>query len=427
MEYSGKISESLKPTYKNITEEFITNTLYVLLCKKDNVNFLIRFTELEAREYIDNKLCKMAKEGKFWERKAKEIAQKLYEDEKWDCDMPIMVISDYKKFFDYLTELCEENVKQYFKSTQNASFPWYERTNCLEQVWLRMAPEDFNNPEEFLRQQVEMARDTTFTKYDDEVCLGRIKSLGDNFLCVQNTVGRTWDEASQQMQVTIYDKNWYENKELWWRPHYTLPVIRYGIVRKNGRKVCKIYSIQTKDTQPEQDQVHKKVDRAKYKVNKGLSQEDTVNVEPKNLIVLSLFVDLLNREGITDIEAQGVYVLDYDFHLKRSEKLIKEFNKRWTDEKKAKQPDMYMKEKKILDKTYNKEDLISEIKTERFIKTFQRLLQHYPKGRIDSYPTEADSCIHISIPRIKNSNDIEGELLQELYGLVDKQYSDIEI
>ena len=427
MEFAGNVSETLKPTYENVTKEFIESTLYTLLYNKSKTNFRMRFEEPEAMKYITEVLQESAKGGTYWERKSQEILKGLSKSEDLDDDTPVMVIRDYKAFFEGLTELCEQNVHQHFKRTKNSTFPWYERTNCMEEVWLRMAPEDFNDPEKFLRMQVQMAKDTTFNKYDKETCLGQSKILGENYICIQNKVARTWDEASQEMEITIYDKEHYHKENRRYIPNYKLPVVRYGIYEKDGHKICRIFSIQNTDTNQELNVVHKKVDRAKYKVNSGISEQDTEKVEPKNLIALSIFINLLNMEGITEIEAQGVYILDYEFHEKRNRRLIKDFNERWTDEKKQEQPDMYIREKTYLDKSYGKEELISEIKTERFAKTFDRLLEHYPMGRVDSYPTEADSNYHITIPKIKSKSEINSELLQEMYGLVAKQYDDIQI
>ena len=58
------------------------------------------------------------------------------------------------------------------------------------------------------------------------------------------------------------------------------------------------------------------MDRKRYKVNEGIADEDTYQVEPKNLLVLSIFVNLLHRKGITETEVPGLYVLDYEYHTK---------------------------------------------------------------------------------------------------------------
>ena len=116
------------------------------------------------------------------------------------------------------------------------------------------------------------------------------------------------------------------------------------------------------------------MDRKRYKANEVMSDEDSYQIEPKNLLALSLFINLLHREGITE-----------------------------------------------------KEDLISEIKIERLFYTFRRLLQHYPMGSIKSYPGEVDSFMHLSIPVVRNRNDINGSVFLELYELDTPINSDIEL
>jgi len=135
----------------------------------------------------------------------------------------------------------------------------------------------------------------------------------------------------------------------------------------------------------------------------------------------------LNKEGITDIEVQGMYVLDYEYHRKRSKFLLKEFNEKWTKQKRKKSPSFYKEERAYMDRNYKKQDLISEIKTERLIKNFERVLWHYPKATVKSYPGEVDNMFHISIPRIENKEDIKGKILQEIYELIEERYVEDDI
>lgn len=429
MNYEGAVSERLKPTLKNVTNEFITSTMYRLLYSEEIPNFKVRFTESEAMEFIRGILREYTTTyGEFATRKSQEILKGLEEKADQNEEILVMVINSYQEFFEQLRQFYEQHIRLFFKRTGHSSFHSYAMKNCFELIWLRMMPEDFNDPEAFLRKQVQMIKDNTFEKYDEETCLGKARFLGDNVLCIQNKVARIWDESSQEMHIIIYDKDYYHRKELFNRPHYELPVIRYGIFEKDGKKVCCIASIQNKEDEQSKDATHKKVDRAKYKVNKGMAEVDMEKVEPKSLIAMSIFVNLLNQEGITEIEVPSMYVLDEEYHIKRSEKLIKEFRDRWPSQEVIEQDKKrYDREKRYLDRTYGKEELISEIKSERFIRIFNRLLQHYPSGEVKSYPSELDSCYHISIPRIKRKSEIKNEVLQELYGMVEKQYSDIEI
>ena len=426
-EYTGTVAESWMPTYENVTREFITETLYKILFGDELPNFKFDFREDEAIKYIEIVLNEYSAKYDFYIKKSQKILQEIKQRSDGNTDVPVMIVKNHKQFFELLRQLYEKQIDLYFSRTGMSAFTRNEKNNFFEEIWLRATPDDFNNAEEFLKKQVDMVNDSTFEKYNEETCLGKIAFLDDNILCVRNSIARTWDENSIQFEIIIYDKNYYENKKLFVRPNYMLPVIRYGIYEKNGKKVCRIGSIQNKEDD-ERDDVHKRVDRAKYRVNKGVAVDETKNVEPKSLIALSIFINLMHQADIEDIEVPSMYVLDYEYHLKRSEKLMKEFKGRWPDEDiTEKDKKRYDYERKYLERTYGKHDLISEIKSERQIKLFTRLLEHYPQGQVQSYPSELDSYYHISIPRVNKKDEIKNEMLQELYELVAKSYEAIEI
>lgn len=432
------IADSLKPTFENVTREFITNTLYKILFSDELPNFIFEFREEEAIIFIEKTLQdyrNQFKDESFFrelEDEHKRIVQAVKQKFNENATQPVMVINDYKKFFELLRQFYERDIELYFLRTKMTGFPVYEKDNCFEQIWLRATPDDFNNPEEFLRKQVDMIRDRTFEKYDKETYLGKLEFLDDNIICVKNGIARTWDENSREFEVTIYDKKYYNNIELFDRPHYTLPMIRYGIYEKDGKKVCYVGSIQSKSQSLadkemyEKQDINKKVNRKKYKVNSKVPEEYKDKVEPKSILALSLFINILNKEGITDIEIPCMYVLDYEYHERRNRKLLEDFNKEWTEERKARAPFLYKEEVYYLQHNYNKQDLISEIKTEGMIKKFERILYHYQNGIIESYPGDADSCLHINIPIIKCEKEIKGEVLVEIYRLINERDKEIE-
>ena len=340
----------------------------------------------------------------------------------------MMIINNYKEFFNLLRQIYERDIELFFRRTDYSGFPVYEKDNLFKEIWLRMTPEDFNHPEYFLKKQALMIKDETFHKFDKETYLGKLSFLDNNIICTKNGIARTWDENFREFQFIIYDKEYYHNNELFNRPHYTLPVIRYGIYEKEGKKICSIGSIQNKNYEKDEEKgLKRRINREKYKINKEINDSEVLTVEPNSILTLSLFINLLHQEGITDIEIPGMYVLDYEYHEKRNKVILKEFKKEWEDEKRREKFSKWYQQNLIyMDKNYEKQDLISEIKTERFIKIFQRILYHFPKGKINSYPGEADNLLHINIPIIKNKNDINGDILKEFYELVDRKYNENE-
>ena len=420
------IAETLKPTVENVAREFVINIMYDILLNDKALNFKFDFKEDEAIDFIEEIIKSYPYEYK--KERLQKVLGCIKKRTEGNETQPVMMISDYKKFFELLTEVYEQDIELFFKRTKMSSFPVYEMQNFLSQIWLRATPEDFNNPEDFLRRQAQMLRDKTFAKYDEETSLGQLSFLYNHILCVKNGVARTWDENLREMEFKIYDKNHYGNKNLFWKPHYTLPVIRYGIYEKDGKKVCRIGAIQNTSVSDNSNdsKIGKSLERRKYKLNANVPQEDTDRIEPKNILALSIFVNLLNREGITEIEAPGLYVLDYQYHQKRSKMLMDELIRKWPQERITTDPERFERAISYLKRNYDKEDLISEIKTERFIRTLTRLLHHYPKGVVRSYTWEADSCLHLSIPVIKNKEEINGDMLREIYHLINSKELDEE-
>ena len=420
------IAESLKPTFENVTREFITETLYKILFSEEIPNFRFDFKENEAIEFIEKILKEYTEKYDYYKEESLKIIETIKKKTTDNEVQPVMTVNNYKEFFELLRQFYEKTIELFFLRTQMSGFQVREKNNCFEQIWLRATPEDFNNPENFLRKQVKMINDRTFEKYDEETYIGKIPFFDDNILCVKNGIARTWDENSRQFEIRIYDKKYFSNTELFVRPHYTLPVVRYGIYEKNGKKVCYIGSIQNKDDDYEENKLREKINKRRTKVNKGVKEEDTILVEPKNLLSLSIFINFLNKEGITEIEVPEMYVLDYEFHQKENEQLVNNFNKEWTEKEKNEWPKIYEKDLHRFKKMYKKEDLISEIKTERLMLTLRRLLCHYNKAKITSYPEEGDCLLHMNIPTIRSEDEINGEVLKELYKLVDNKYVDIE-
>lgn len=414
--YYGTIAEWWKPTFENVTREFITNNLYKILFSEELPNFRFEFREDEAIEFIEDILYNYTKEYNFYKEKSQKILQSIKKKSDGNTLSPVMIVEDYKKFFELLRQFYERDIELYFLRTKMSGFTRYEKDNCFEQIWLRATPDDFNNPEEFLRRQVEMINDKTFEKYDDETYLGPVNFLDNNVLCVENGIARTWDENSREIRFTIYDKKYYKNTELFYRPHYSLPKIRYGIYQKDGKKVCSIGSIQNINN--EKNDINKKVNREKYRVNSGVPEEDTYKVEPKNLLVLSLFINILHKHNITEIEVPSLYVLDYEYHQKRQKQHLLEFEKKWTESEMKQNPKQYKIESKYLEDNIGKEDLISELKTERLLLTFRRLLNHYTNAKINSYPGDSDSFMHLNIPVVQSKEELKGNIFKELYQLL---------
>jgi len=431
-DFKGKVTKEWIPTFENVAREFITDNMYRLMFDEKLANIRFEFREEEAMEFVKKVLDEWVEDIYLNSPKAEKILNKLenvrnhsVETQNIDdqnLDKPIVVVKDYKKFFELLRQFFEKNIELYFERTKSQEFSKHEKNNCFEQIWLRMTPSDFNNPEEFLEKQVQMLDDKTFEKYNKMKYLGELDGLA---ICAEKDIARTWDENSYQMEFTAFVKSQYDNRgkrDLSLISHYKLPFIRYGIYEKDGKKVCRIGSIQNKNDNHIPNEVDKKVNRVKYKANQGVQEEDTEKVEPKNLLALSIFINMLNQEGITEIEVPSFYVLDYEYHEKLSKEIKDEFDEEWPEEEIERYPDIYESQKQHFDSLLDKQDIISELKTERLLLTFRRLLQHYPNGKMQSYAEDGDSFMHLSIPKVRDENDINGNIFKKIYQMQNQNY-----
>lgn len=425
LENKHTIADSLKPTFENVTREFITQTLYKILFSDKLPNFRFDFREAEAIEFIEEILKDYSNQYDFHKKDTEKVLQAIKEKSNGNTSQAVMVVKDYKMFFELLRQLYERDIELFFLRTKISGFPVYEKNNCFEQIWLRATPDDFNNPERFLKKQVSMIKDKTFEEYDSETYLGELDFLDNNIICVKNDIARTWDENSREFKITIYDKKYY-NTKMFYKPNYALPVIRYGIYEENCKKICYIGSIQNKSNDYEENDLRTKINRKKYKVNTGVPEEEVSKVEPKHILALSIFINFIHSKGITEIEVPSMYVLDHEYHSKRNKEMLKMFEEDWPEERRLEEPELYRLELYHFNQNYGKEDLISELKTERLLLTFKRLLHHYPNGVIRSYPGELDSFLHLSIPIVKSENEINGDMLKYLYRLVSEKLSENE-
>ena len=403
------IGEDLKPTLENVSREFIIKSMTKIMYDIYYPNFNFIFNENEAIKYIENviKYNININLDKDCQKLIKDLENKKYDNIK-----PCMIINDYKLFFNLLVELYKKVIEYYFKDVNNreSGFPQYEMRNYFTYIWLRMLPEDFNNPELFLRKQVDMMNNELMSKYDREIIVGNMPTLGNNLLSIKNCVSECWNENSNEFRIRIYDKETYRS-ENYLNEYFTLPLIRYGIYEKNGVKVCSIGSIQNTLQYYPEYYLHKIIERKKYKLNKNVDKKFQ-DIEPKLLLSLVIFINILIKEEIYDIEIPCLYTIDNEYHKKWGKQLINQFQERYKGIKKSY---FYEADKELIRRVYKKEDLISELKCDKYIKLFERLIYHYNDFEIIKYPLEIDSNLHIRLSKI---NSINNEMLEDVNNLI---------
>ncbi|MCI8833361.1 MAG: hypothetical protein HFJ19_04085, partial [Clostridia bacterium] len=122
------IADSLKPTFENVTREFITNTLYKILFSEELPNFKFDFREDEAITFIEKTLQDYRNQFrdesfiKELEDEHKRIVQAIKQRFNDNITQPVMIISNYKKFFELLRQFYERDIELYFLRTKMTGF-----------------------------------------------------------------------------------------------------------------------------------------------------------------------------------------------------------------------------------------------------------------------------------------------------------------
>ncbi len=164
--------------------------------------------------------------------------------------------------------------------------------------------DDFANPLAYLDRTTAFIKNTTLTDTNEIVDLTDTP-IEANEVLIQNQKQSIYMETPNKMTFTLH--GFFNDEEY----VYRLPEISYGICEENGEKVCYIYSSLNPEklqfANEEMGHIYKKLQRSFYKVNKSVSEEpDLLNLSPSSIISMSLFLGLLEKEGIKHFK-----VIDY--------------------------------------------------------------------------------------------------------------------
>lgn len=269
-------------------------------------------------------------------------------------DIITINIDDSYKFFELLTILYNELVNMNDEIFHTTITDFFKLMST--KLFLRMTPYDIENIYEFLERQIEFAKSREFSDYRFSKKVG----MYDKYNIDGTLFLNPFCESNQAMTYKLYTEDKIHEHEL--------AKIDYDICYENGSKVCYISAIQNKRGR----YTDKKIERSLYKLNKGINSD----VHPNQVLPLILFTDLLLEHKIDTIKVPIINPLDYDFHkiLGNIEKEM--FDLKWKDVKDKEESYFYQFEKETVDHTYQKEDYISYLKTEKLFKLMDRLSLH---------------------------------------------------
>lgn len=319
-----------------------------------------------------------------------------------------LLIRNEEKFFSLLQEYLELEISKNRKAYTFINKSVEEKMKFLMMNLISNATsEDFINPEEFLRRNIDFQKDITFQSINTplEVKLGQ--TFKNSHLEIQNEL--TDSRMETPYKITEKLKGVINNQEV----EYYLPSIYYGIRQENNELVCYIYSIILDNKKKNETEENKKytsiINRLLYKLNNGIKEKESVeyfdfknnlsdyypegnitDVTPSFILSLNIFITLLQNKNVTKIKAVPYLPIRYI-----SREVAAENNK---DED---------KKKELLERN----DAIQTNLTNKFIRTFRRLAVQNDSLEIETYPYELDEFLTIKLNGRKK--ELDNMLLEE--------------
>lgn len=308
--------------------------------------------------------------------------------------IPTLTIKNKNEFNKYLVEYVLTAMDFYSDDNFDKEILNYKSYNndtkiCKEKViltllWSNATIEDFNNPIQFLKRRIEFMENNMEIKEN----IGYSDILQGNIL-VQIKKDDIRYETPYIFNVTLTNSN----------QQYQFPLLRFGIEENK----LYIYAIQRNDNI--ENEYSKKVKRALYKIGQGFNKnEDNYEIyDDGNLnditasfvLVSNIAIFFLKKYGINEVIVPPILI------------------ERWNAKKIALKQRAKSKENpsKFIREQLEKEDKIQKNITDKFIRTFLRLIHHHYSLNITSYPMEYDSCLHFKI----NNEEIlcNNKLLEE--------------
>lgn len=254
-------------------------------------------------------------------------------------------------------------------------------------LFSNMTSNDFNNVENYLKLRINFMKDQTLSSfltenifYSDILKQNIIIKLDKNY---------PYDETPYSLNVILTDGI---NKCL-------MPSIRLGI----DNDTCYIYAIQ--NPKQEKTDYSKKINRKLFLVNENFidesnNDENIKDVTMSFILVTSILFGILDDLKINKIKVSPLLIERWN--AKRIMFDIKEeYNKK-------------LNRLSTMKEDIENHDYIQTNLTEKFIRTFRRIMYHFSNIKINSYPYEIDDYLYL----INNGDySCNNNLLDEMYNL----------
>lgn len=325
-----------------------------------------------------------------------------------DNNYPSLIIKNKNIFLEKLTKY----IKLFFRhGRKTPNFSKNVERNKIKLIisfiFANATTEDFLNPINLLNRNIQFLKDNTFSYLDDSIYTEELNNFLNSSIKIKNTMQSVFMETPNRIDMSFIKNIEGLNVE------YILPSISYGIVEENNEKVCYIYTLLhpkvKKPKNPIQEKYDKKISREMYKINSGVSEneseeyktynnqndyypENISDVSPSAVLSLVIFISLLFKENITRIKAVPylpIRFLARDISINDNERKSK-INE--------------MQERNII---------IQRNITDKFIRTFRRVSYHFSNFNINYFPYEINEYMEISLSNF--DSHFNNDVLEDIY------------
>lgn len=310
-----------------------------------------------------------------------------------DDDIQYVYIDDIVKFATLLYELVSA-----LNGKSNYCFGVH---SVLSNVWLRMSANDFDNVYKFLERQILFARNMVKTEEKEYLCF--FKGVD---VCYKVSYTDVSNVANNKVSFALYSENLDVSDELCHyrnRPYLVLPEVYFQVLNEGNKKICYIYAIKdnSKERECEWNDYFEKI--KDIEISNPLLMDTKKELRNKYvnyrfILALKFFIELLRKNGISDIKVPLLQIFSYDYHISKSIrcKQIIEYSKKTFPG--------YKNSDKFYSKYADKEDLISKNKTERLVGTFMVLEEKFGDIEILSEPFIQDENLIVKVLEPKKNH-----------------------
>lgn len=330
-----------------------------------------------------------------------------------DRNISTLVIKNEERFFPLLEEYIAREIDA------NRRCIWFSRNELdvrikfiIAYLFANASTEEFLNPEDMLRRRIDFLDDDSFNYLNDGKIIPLGTSFGNSDIFVQRCSQSVMMETPWKLDISLC--KWIDDEMV----SCPLADVSYGIREENGEKVCYVYSMmkpkEKKDSSDREKLFQKRLNRELYKLNEGVLeqeseafrrykngeereyQENVTDVTQSFVLSLSIFISLLQKEGISKIKVVPYLPVRY------VGRQIAALNVSDLE----RQQELQDRNKRIQDNCTNK-----------FMRTFRRVAYHMGDDlEMYSVPYEIDE--YMTFVLRSKSHDLNNPLLNEVSNAV---------